>query len=63
MPLQWMLGLRRLGLDAIWLEHLPATKDLRADKACIENFQRQAARAWFGRTLLFAVSHACLGRA
>jgi len=24
-PLQWMLGLRRLGLDAVWLELLPAT--------------------------------------
>ena len=36
-----MLGLRRLKLDAIWLEHLPATKDRRGDKACIENFQRQ----------------------
>ena len=22
-PLQWMLGLRRLGLDAVWLELLP----------------------------------------
>jgi hypothetical protein len=25
-PLQWMLGLRRLKLDAIWLELLPATE-------------------------------------
>lgn len=41
MPLQWMLGLRRLRLDAIWLELLPATKDPRADAACILNFQRQ----------------------
>jgi hypothetical protein len=40
-PLQWMLGLRRLKLDAIWLELLPATDDLRADKARINNFQRQ----------------------
>jgi hypothetical protein len=40
-PLQWMLGLRRLKLDAIWLEHLPATKDRDADEACIRNFQRQ----------------------
>ena len=40
-PLQWMLGLRRLKLDAIWLELLPATNDLRADQASIENFQRQ----------------------
>jgi hypothetical protein len=40
-PLQWMLGLRRLKLDAIWLELLPATKSPRADQANIDNFQRQ----------------------
>ena len=31
-PLQWMLGLRRLKLDAIWLELLPATDDPRTDQ-------------------------------
>jgi hypothetical protein len=40
-PLQWMLGLRRLKLDAVWLELLPATDDPRADRARIANFQRQ----------------------
>jgi hypothetical protein len=40
-PLQWMLGLRRLKLDAIWLELLPATDDPRADQDRINNFQRQ----------------------
>jgi hypothetical protein len=40
-PLQWILGLRRLKLDAIWLELLPASDDASADKAKIENFQRQ----------------------
>jgi hypothetical protein len=40
-PLQWMLGLRRLKLDAIWLELLPATNDPAADQSKIENFQRQ----------------------
>ena len=40
-PLQWMLGLRRLKLDAIWLEVLPATNDPEADQAKIDNFQRQ----------------------
>jgi len=40
-PLQWMLGLRRLGLDAVWLELLPATSDPREDAARIENFQRR----------------------
>jgi hypothetical protein len=40
-PLQWMLGLRRLGLDAVWLELLPATADARADEARVRNFQRR----------------------
>jgi hypothetical protein len=40
-PLQWMLGLQRLNLDAVWLELLPATNDLRADRSCVENFQRR----------------------
>jgi hypothetical protein len=40
-PLQWMLGLRRLKLDAIWLEFLPATKNSREDRAKIDNFQRR----------------------
>jgi hypothetical protein len=40
-PLQWMLGLRRLGLDAIWLELLPATADAREDESRIRIFQRR----------------------
>lgn len=40
-PLQWMLGLRRLKLDAVWLELLPATDDPLADQARIDHFQRQ----------------------
>lgn len=40
-PLQWMLGLRRLKLDAVWLELLPATDEPRADQSRIDNFQRQ----------------------
>jgi hypothetical protein len=40
-PLQWMLGLRRLRLDAVWLELLPATDDTHADRARIANFQRR----------------------
>jgi hypothetical protein len=40
-PLQWMLGLRRLRQDAIWLELLPASKDPARDAACVANFQRQ----------------------
>ncbi|MFZ1221496.1 MAG: hypothetical protein WAO00_19565 [Chthoniobacterales bacterium] len=40
-PLQWMLGLRRLGLDAVWLEVLTATADPREDAARIRTFQRR----------------------
>jgi hypothetical protein len=40
-PLQWMLGLRRLKLDAIWLEHLPGEGNFRDDERKIDNFQRQ----------------------
>jgi hypothetical protein len=40
-PLQWMLGLRRLKLDAIWLELLPSEGNSRDDHAKIDNFQRQ----------------------
>jgi len=40
-PLQWMLGLRRLKLDAIWLEHLPSEGNSRDDERKIDNFQRQ----------------------
>jgi hypothetical protein len=40
-PLQWMLGLRRLGLDAIWLELLPATPGTREDESRIRIFQRR----------------------
>jgi hypothetical protein len=39
-PLQWMLGLRRLKLDAIWLELLPSTDNVLADQSNIRNFQR-----------------------
>jgi len=40
-PLQWMLGLRRLKLDAIWMELLPATDDAKTDQARIRHFQSQ----------------------
>jgi hypothetical protein len=36
-----MLGLRRLGLDAIWLELLPATANAREDESRIRIFQRR----------------------
>ena len=40
-PVQWMLGLRRLKLHAIWLELLPATEDPRSDRVKIDNFVRR----------------------
>jgi hypothetical protein len=40
-PLQWMLGLRRLKLDAIWLEHLPSEGTPADDQRKIDNFRRQ----------------------
>ena len=38
-PLQWALALQKLGLDFIWLEHLPASKDPAEDQACIDAFR------------------------
>src|SRR5437588_7541973 len=40
-PLQWMLGLRRLGLDAVWLELLPGTAGAREDQSRMRIFQRR----------------------
>src|SRR5204863_9241341 len=52
-PLQWMLGLQRLKLDAIWLELLSATDDVAADQQRIKNFQRQLqAHGFAGRYCL-----------
>jgi hypothetical protein len=48
-PLQWMLGLRRLKLDAVWLELLPATDDAHGDEACIRSFQRRMRECGFAR--------------
>ena len=62
-PLQWMLGLMRLKLDAIWLELLPATNDPRTDQVRIANFQRKIAGTWVGWSILFALSEAGQRRA
>jgi hypothetical protein len=40
-PLQWMLGLRRLRLDAVWLEVFPGSGDEMADRAAIKSFAAQ----------------------
>ena len=38
-PLQWALGLKRLGRDFVWLEIMPASKDPAYDRACIRSFR------------------------
>jgi hypothetical protein len=40
-PLQWMLGLKRLKRNAVWLELLPGTDNWQADQANIVSFQRR----------------------
>jgi hypothetical protein len=40
-PLQWMLGLRRLKLDAVWLEIFPGSTNEKADAIAIRSFQEQ----------------------
>ena len=55
-PLQWMLGLRRLKLDAIWLEFLPATDDPRGRPGQDRQFPAGMREHGLGRPLLFALS-------
>jgi len=43
-PLQWMLGLRRLGVDAIWLEKFPATADPESDARHLRTFHERLER-------------------
>jgi hypothetical protein len=43
-PLQWMLGLKRLKLDAIWLEIFPGTGNEIADRRAIRSFKAQLRR-------------------
>ena len=40
-PLQWMLGLLRMGADAVWLEILPATDDPESDARHIRTFEER----------------------
>lgn len=59
-PLQWMLGLERMGIDAIWLEILPITDDLESDAKHIRAFQeRLEAHGLAGRYCL--LYHLCSG--
>ena len=43
-PLQWALGLKKLGRDFYWLEILPASKDPDYDRACIRSFRERLAQ-------------------
>jgi len=59
-PLQWMLGLQRMGVDAVWLEILPATDDPQSDAKHIRAFQeRLEAHGLAGRYCL--LYHLCPG--
>ena len=40
-PLQWALGLKRLGRHFVWLEILPASDDPEQDRACIRAFRER----------------------
>jgi len=48
-PLQWMLGLRRLGVDAVWLEILPAAAEPESDSRHIRAFGERLARHGLGK--------------
>jgi len=55
--LQWMLGLRRLGLDAVWLEWMPSAKESPArDASNIRIFQRRMQQ--FGFAGRYCLLHA-----
>ena len=43
-PLQWALGLKKLGVDFLWLELLPASNDPAQDRACIRTFRDRLAQ-------------------
>jgi len=56
-PLQWMLGLRRLKLDAIWLELLPSTGMVSLTNQRLGIFRGDCRRmGWPGDTVCFTRS-------
>lgn len=59
-PLQWMLGLRRMGIDAVWLEILPATDDPASDAEHIRVFQERLEQHGLGRSYCL-LHHRCPG--
>jgi hypothetical protein len=40
-PLQWALGLQRLGIEAVWLELMPSSGDPARDAECLRIFQER----------------------
>jgi len=62
-PLQWMLDLRRLKLDAVWLELLPGDKCSVRGPGEDRQFSTAIARAWIGWPILFTLSEAGVGHA
>ena len=59
-PLQWMLGLRRLKLDAIWLEHMPSDRTICATtRRKIDNFQRQCVRTGSAAVIVCFIRKTC----
>ncbi|PZR73344.1 MAG: hypothetical protein DLM73_10875 [Chthoniobacterales bacterium] len=48
-PLQWMLGLKRLRADAVWLEIFPGSGDEAADRRAIRSFQAQVRTCGLGQ--------------
>ena len=51
-PLQWALALQKLGVDFVWLELLPASKDPVQDRACIRSFRARLSAARSRKQLL-----------
>ncbi len=47
-PLQWMLGLRQLGVDAVWLEYFPGTADAAEDAKHLRAFEERLAQEGLG---------------
>src|SRR2546423_13798561 len=58
-PLQWMLGLRCLMLDAIWLDLMPSEGSSRGDRAKIDKFLRHLrVHGFCGRSCLLFMNTA-----
>ncbi|XHR27250.1 MAG: glycosyltransferase [Chthoniobacteraceae bacterium] len=59
-PLQWVLGLKRMGLDAIWLELFPATDDPASDAEHIRVFHERMEQHGLGANYCL-LYHRCPG--